>query len=110
MTEVHKDVTVKSITKPSGVSGQVVCQDSGKIASGDCPNTRTDYFRSGKGPSAICVHSEYLENPEDKIDDTIENEDQGLNENEPGSTTENPTPEGNSPISDDESQYWWEGD
>lgn len=110
MTEVHKDVTVKSITRPSGLSSQVICQDSGKIASADCPNTRTDYFRSGKGPSAFCVHSEYLDEPEDKIDDTIENEDQGLNENEPGTTTENPTPEGDSPISDDESQYWWEGD
>ena len=108
---------------------RVVCQESGKIATADCTNIRTDCFTSGTQPYSFCSSHNLLE-PEDKIDDAIENTDQALNDVAPGSGASNPPAEGESvapsggtdttqapenppagtnqtPVTDDESQEYW---
>ncbi len=129
MDLIHKQVAVKQIPVPGNVVSRVICQESGVIATGDCTNTRTDYFKSGTQPNSFCTgHQELV--PEDMIDGTIENEEQGLNETLPGTGANNPPAEGETvnpnpdapagaepsvpvsqePITDDESQFWWTGD
>lgn len=133
MDSIHKDVTVKTIAEPKNIVERVICQVSGKIATGDCgSNVRTEYFKSGTQPSSFCSSHQRVE-PEDKLDDEIQNTNQGLNSVEPGSGTQNPpaegeavNPEAQTPAGtetgssaagtagetavDDESQYWWSGD
>ena len=123
MDAIHKDVTVKHLTQPQNMTAVTICQTTGKIAGEECENTRVDYFKSGTQPPGICSSHQEAES-EDKLDDTIENTDQGLNEVAPGSGTSNPPPEGEgitlppstpsvpneTPVADDESQYWWTGE
>ncbi len=135
MDSVHKDVTVKTLVQPQNMVERVICQVSGKIATADCgSNVRTEYFKAGTQPGSFCSSHKTVE-PEDKIDDNIQNSDQGLNDVEPGTGAKNPPVEGEpiaqttpSPeagtatetqppataaaaqVADDESQYWWSGD
>ncbi|MBQ2697012.1 MAG: PBP1A family penicillin-binding protein [Clostridia bacterium] len=126
MEAIHKDVSVKTLVQPQNMTAVTVCQVTGKVAGEECESTRVDYFKSGTQPPGICSSHAETE-PEDKIDGTIENEGQGLNEVAPGSGTSNPPPEGEgitqspsvpstpstpneSPVADDESQYWWSGE
>lgn len=97
MTKIHQNETIHKIPVPDGMIARVVCQQSGKIATGDiCTNTRTDYFKSGTQPNSFCSsHGDEIK-PEDEIDDTIQNEDAGLNETVPGTGTSNPPAEGES--------------
>ena len=128
MDTIYQDTVAKKLPMPSKITSRVICQESGKIAAADCTNVRTDYFRSGTQPNSFCTsHGEDI--PEDKIDDTIQNTDQGLNDVAPGTGANNPPAEGDviipsateepseepsggndAPIADDESQYWWSGD
>ena len=128
MDTIYQDTVAKKLPMPSKITSRVICQESGKIAAADCTNVRTDYFRSGTQPNSFCTsHGEDV--PEDKIDDTIQNTDQGLNDVAPGTGANNPPAEGDviipgateeppeepssgndAPIADDESQYWWSGD
>lgn len=130
----HKNTTTKTISRPPNVVERVICQVSGKIATADCEdNVRTQYFKGGTQPNSFCESHQELE-PEDKIDDNIQNEDQGLNDVEPGTGANNPPAEGDvvtpptgdnsqpastepqptdtqtAPPTDDESQYWWSGE
>ncbi|MBR6728993.1 MAG: PBP1A family penicillin-binding protein [Clostridia bacterium] len=131
MDSIHEDAESKTLIEPKNMSKRVVCQVSGKIATTDCTNTRTDYFKSGTQPTGFCSSHKTVA-PEDKIDDTIQNEEQGLSDVKPGTGTKNPPAEGEvitqapptesaapgeettvapeAPIADDESQYWWSGD
>ncbi len=128
MDKIYDQVEpVKLSDAPSKVVSRSICQSSGKIATANCTNVRTDYFLSGTQPKSFCEGCQMTE-PEDKVDDTIQNTDQGLNEVAPGTGASNPpaegeainpegdTPvvappaEGDTPIADDESQYWWSGD
>ncbi len=130
MDLAHKGEAIKTISRPQSMVERVICQNSGKIATDFCENVRTEHFKSGTQPNSFCSSHQELE-PEDMIDDTIENEDQGLNEVAPGSGTKNPpaegdviNPESSAPpeeestpassgedvIADDESQYWWSGE
>ncbi len=134
MDSIHKDVEVKKLEQPQNMIERTICQYSGKIATGSCgSNVRTEYFKSGTQPNSFCSsHSKQVE-PEDKIDDTIHNSSQGLNEAEPGSGAKNPPAEGEAitptetpsattapstgeaaasgdDVTDDDSQYWWSGD
>lgn len=96
MTTIHKGETIKTIPVPDGMVARTICQESGRIASDTCTNLRTEYFKSGTQPNSFCSsHGEDI-TPEDEIDETIENEDAGLNETAPGSGTHNPPAEGES--------------
>jgi len=136
MDSIHKGITINTLPYPANMVERVVCQISGKIATADCgTDVRTDYFKSGTQPSSFCT-SHQADALEDKIDDTIQSEGQGLNQAEPGVGASNPPAEGeiispsgsanesgqttetepdvpanaDVPKADDESQYWWSGD
>ncbi len=129
MDKIYADVEPADLSRaPDKVVSRSVCQASGKIATANCENVRTDYFKSGTQPKSFCEGCQTTE-PEDKVDDTIENTDQGLNDVAPGTGATNPPAEGeainpgndtpvvappteggDAPTTDDESQYWWSGD
>ncbi len=133
MDTIHAGEQIKPIPIPRNMVERVICQVSGKVATADCDNTRTEYFKAGTQPNSFCS-SHQEPKPEDVIDDNIQSTEQGLNNNEPGSGTQNPPAEGepivpdagghvsqddistpssqqaNAPVADDESQYWWSGD
>ena len=94
MTKIHQNETINKIPVPDGMVSRVVCQESGRIATGTCENKRTEYFKSGTQPSSFCYSHEEETDPEDLIDETIENEDLGLNETAPGTGASNPPAEG----------------
>ncbi len=94
MTAIHQGETVKKIPVPDGMVSRVICQESGRIASDSCTSLRTEYFKSGTQPNSFCSSHDEDIAPEDEIDDSIENEDQGLNETAPGSGAHNPPAEG----------------
>ncbi|MBQ3554260.1 MAG: PBP1A family penicillin-binding protein [Clostridia bacterium] len=97
MDMIHKTADKKSIPVPSGMTQQTICQISGKIASEECiaqGTVRNDYFKVGSQPVSFCVSHTNETEPENAIDDQIEHSEDGLNENEPGSSTVNPPAEG----------------
>ncbi len=94
MTTIHQGEAIKTIPIPDGMVSRSICQESGRIASDICTNLRTEYFKSGTQPNSFCSSHDEDEAPEDEIDDTIENEEQGLNEIAPGSGAHNPPAEG----------------
>jgi len=52
---------------PRPVVKRTICQESGKIASSECTNTRSDYFKNGTQPMKYCSAEEHIvleENPE----------------------------------------------
>jgi len=107
MESIHKNVTAKTIIEPKNMTERVICQNSGKIATTDCENVRTEFFKTGTQPYGFC--SSHIEKIESDISNEIENEEQGLNESEPGVGTKNPpaegeviTPDTNSGSSNDE--------
>lgn len=133
MDSIHEDTEIKTIEQPQNMVEKTICQYSGKIATGSCgSNVRTDYFKAGTQPTSFCSSHSKTVVSEDKIDDTIQNADQGLNDVEPGSGAKNPLPEGEAvtptasaapaeqpttdsetettTVTDDDSQYWWSGD
>ncbi len=93
MDAIHAGKSVNSLTQPSNMVSRVICQESGKIATQSCSNTRTDYFKSGTQPSRFCSsHQEVL--PEDELDSDIKTTDKGLNTIVPGAGANNPPAEG----------------
>lgn len=93
MDKIHEGEEIGEIEMPSTMVSKRICQISGKIATSKCNNTRIDYFKSGMQPSSYCSSHEITE-PEDEIDDKIENEDTGLGGIKPGSGIVNPPAEG----------------
>jgi len=62
MTEIHQGEEIKSIAVPSGVVKRTICQKSGKIASSECTDTRSDYFKNGLQPMTYCSAEEHVQN------------------------------------------------
>lgn len=60
MTEIHQNVEEKEIKVPDGVIKRTVCQDSGKIASSNCTNTLTEYFKDGTQPMKYCSAESHM--------------------------------------------------
>ena len=98
MDLIHKDVSVKTLEQPKGVTQTKICKLSGKIATGLCESNgtaRVAYFKSGTQPGSICSsHAKVDPEGDDKIDDEIENEDKALSDIKPGSGATNPPAEG----------------
>jgi len=93
MDEIHKDEDIKIMEPPSGSVSKRICQISGKIATGSCSNTRIDYFKAGTQPSSFCS-SHQVSDPDDELDDEIEDEESAVGGTEPGSGVNNPPAEG----------------
>ncbi len=73
MTEIHKGQDIKTLDVPDGVVKRTICQESGKIASSECTNTRSDYFKNGTQPMKYCSAEEHIvleENPENTSGET----------------------------------------
>lgn len=64
MTEIHSQVTEKTITVPDGLIKRSVCQVSGNIASSTCTATKTEYFKDGSQPMKYCSSHEDEEGEE----------------------------------------------
>ena len=97
MDQIHKDVQVKKLVQPNNMAVRAVCQITGKIATDICEEAksiRTEYFKIGTQPTSYCSSHMTEEEIENQIDDSIEHEDSGLNENEPGAGASNPPAEG----------------
>lgn len=97
MDQIHKNVEVKSLVQPNNITERKICQVSGKIATGQCESygtVRKEYFKLGTQPVSFCSSHNVVQEPENEIDDEIKNENNALNENEPGSGASNPPAEG----------------
>jgi membrane peptidoglycan carboxypeptidase len=46
----HRDLPIQNWQAPGGLSSVMVCVPSGSLPSGDCPETRREYFPSGNEP------------------------------------------------------------
>ena len=57
MKEALKDVKASEFTRPSGLSTEVVCQESGGKAGEFCTSTASALFLSGHGPGACELHT-----------------------------------------------------
>ncbi len=58
MEKIHKDIQIKEIPVPDDVVKRTICQNSGKVASDICSNTRIDYFKEGTQPMKYCSSHE----------------------------------------------------
>ncbi len=58
MTKIHDGEEIKTIPVPDDVVKRTICQNSGKVASTDCSNTRIDYFKEGTQPMKYCSSHE----------------------------------------------------
>ena len=54
MRNIHKDLIKADFDRPKNVEEVTMCKESGKIASGGCKNTYTEYFRKGTVPGDTC--------------------------------------------------------
>ncbi len=97
MDQIHKDIQIKKLVQPNNMTVRAICQKTGKIATGICEEdgtVRTEYFKIGTQPTSFCSSHMMEETPENQIDDAIDHEESGLNENEPGAGASNPPAEG----------------
>lgn len=94
MDQIHENVEIKTLVQPNNMTERVICQNSGKIATGQCENVRTEYFKLGTQPVSFCSSHIAEQEPENEIDDEIKHEESGLNSNEPGTGASNPPAEG----------------
>lgn len=58
MTQIHEGEEIKTIPVPDDVVKRTICQNSGKVASASCSNTRIDYFKEGTQPMKYCSSHE----------------------------------------------------
>lgn len=58
MTKIHEGEEIKTIPVPDDVVKRTICQNSGKVASTDCTDTRIDYFKEGTQPMKYCSSHE----------------------------------------------------
>lgn len=56
MKDVHKNLAKKRFTKPDNIVTAKICKQSGKVATGGCKNTYTEYFVSGTVPDSCDGH------------------------------------------------------
>ncbi|WP_051350579.1 transglycosylase domain-containing protein [Caloramator sp. ALD01] len=78
MLEAHRGLPIKQFSKPEGVVEAVICAQSGKLATENCPNKYVEYYLSGTEPTEYCdIHS--LPNPVPNDEQNIENNN-GTNE------------------------------
>lgn len=54
MGNIHKDLIKANFDRPKNVEQVTMCKESGKIATGGCKNTYTEYFRKGTVPGDTC--------------------------------------------------------
>ena len=97
MDQIHKDTELKTLVQPNNMTERKICQNSGKIATGQCESNgsvRVEYFKLGTQPVSFCSSHSSVQEPEAQIDDHIRNEGSALNDNEPGSGASNPPAEG----------------
>ncbi|MEJ8555314.1 transglycosylase domain-containing protein [Tepidibacter sp. Z1-5] len=73
MTQVHKGLPSKSFKRPSGITEQKICSESGQVATHFCENTRTEKFVAGTEPRDYCEMHTQDENIE--IEDTPDSSD-----------------------------------
>lgn len=117
MDTIHKDIGTKTILEPRNMTERVICQQSGLIATTECSNVRTEFFKSGTQPSSFCeshdiadelegvVENEPMQSPEPGT----EGEDGGSGDGEAQETTP-PSESSSEPLPPDDSAYWWSGD
>ncbi len=58
MTQIHEGEEIKTIPVPDDVVKRTICQNSGKVASESCSDTRIDYFKEGTQPMKYCSSHE----------------------------------------------------
>lgn len=66
MTEIHAEVTEKTIPVPEGIIKRSVCAVSGRIAAEGCTATRTEYFKDGSQPMKYCSPEKHIVKEEDE--------------------------------------------
>lgn len=122
MDSIHQGIAVKQLNVPQNMVSRTICQVSGKIATEECEgNVRVDYFKSGTQPGTVCqsheLEEEALEETESSSEEPGTEGAEGTESDGEHSLTEEATgTQGTSSgdnttvTTDDESQYWWDGD
>jgi len=118
MDTIHKDIETKTILEPRNMTERVICQESGKIATTECDNVRTEFFKNGTQPSSFCDSHEIGDGPENIFEHAPgqspepgqAGEDGGTEEGETQEPTAPPSEGTSVPLPPDDSDYWWSGD